>query len=1014
MFRPLCERDDAHALIAAATERARAGTGRLVLLRGATGTGRTAVLEAAAEHAEARGLKVLRVHCSPQDSDVPFSAVRECLSHVPDFAEPDPGRDDRETAVRLWRCLCAYAAESPVMVTVDDVHLADSASRRWLVEAARRVGRLPILLVATERSQYDVEPGPPGLTHALPPSLVSVHTLAPLGDIAAAALPRAAFPAAGPDWTAECVRAGAGSPLLLRALLDDLGGTGSGGGGTAYEDGGTAYEDGGAAYRDGGTAYGDRGAAYGDRGAAYGEFPPAGPQGTAAAEVPSVAARRATAGETPPAGPGADPSRRLPQPVPDSCAALYPGAYPAAVSWWLENAGTATAEVARALATLEQAWTTETTEDPAGLLAEATGTDPARVAGWLTAMARLGLLRPDPAGRPRYAHPLLRDAVLTGWPTARRERAHRVAAEAMLRRGGRVEAVARHLVRTPAVGLPWALRVLRDAVTAAVDESRPEDAVAYLRRALEEPVADDLRQRMLTELGSLEYAAADAPTAIARLGEALHLPAAPRDRARTAIALGTALAGRGEVGTALGVLRRTEGHLTGHPGLARTVRTASVLLSDHDHARRQDAYRRLSESAARSPERAGTAGRALLVRYEAAAGRISADEAMKRIRELLAEPGDPLSEPFLLGTAATVAQWADELDEAERLVERGLAGQRPSLLHPMRHALLLTRADIAAARGDHAALLAHLTDDTARRAPWTRGAPSDTDAHALLALVHTGRLEEARRFADGVDLRQDLDSWEPNRFLYARGALRAAVGDHAGALHDFLECGRRQSGHGVLSPVVTPWRTAVAECRLALGRTREALDLATEELRLARVWNTPRTVGRALRVLGTATGGRHGLDLTEEAVRVLRDARADTGMELAEALLARGRQLIDAGERVRARALLREAAERAEDKGALRLRALAWAALRDGGARRTGTDRTGSDALTGSERRIAELAAEGRTNAEIADLLHLARRTVETHLTSAYRKLRIRRRVELRAVLEPQGGPAPQGQGRRD
>ncbi|MCZ9339685.1 helix-turn-helix transcriptional regulator, partial [Streptomyces sp. TRM76130] len=94
---------------------------------------------------------------------------------------------------------------------------------------------------------------------------------------------------------------------------------------------------------------------------------------------------------------------------------------------------------------------------------------------------------------------------------------------------------------------------------------------------------------------------------------------------------------------------------------------------------------------------------------------------------------------------------------------------------------------------------------------------------------------------------------------------------------------------------------------------------------------------------------------------------------------------------------------RAEGQGALRLRALAQAALRGGGARRAGTDRTGRDALTGSERRIAELAADGRTNAEIADLLHLARRTVETHLTSAYRKLRIRRRTELRAVLGPQG-----------
>lgn len=66
---------------------------------------------------------------------------------------------------------------------------------------------------------------------------------------------------------------------------------------------------------------------------------------------------------------------------------------------------------------------------------------------------------------------------------------------------------------------------------------------------------------------------------------------------------------------------------------------------------------------------------------------------------------------------------------------------------------------------------------------------------------------------------------------------------------------------------------------------------------------------------------------------------------------------------------------------------------------------TGSGAPTGSERRIAELAADGRTNTEIADLLHLARRTVETHLTSAYRKLGIRRRTQLRTVLttEPEG-----------
>ncbi|CAL9501218.1 AAA family ATPase [Streptomyces sp. enrichment culture] len=1179
MTGPLRERDDAHALLAAEMERALAGTGRFVLVRGASGTGRTAVLESAARCAADRGLRLLRARCSPEDTAVPFSTVLQLLGPVPEFTDLAPGDDDRGSAARLWRVLRAYAADSPLLVAVDDVHLADEPSRRWLAEAARRIDRLPVLLVATERSQYDIDPRPAGLTQALSPSLVRTHTLAPLSDRAAAGLVRDAFPEACATWAAECVRAGAGSPLLLHALLDDLGGTPHPGG--------------------------------------------------------------------------------LP-PVPDTCASLYPGSYPAAVSWWLKSAGATTAEVARSLAALEQAWPSgpaprrgehrhalphpetappvtaygpvpetpaararrggdnapgcrdtwsaehdpapapdhggagapaapggagrntpdaplptpgvppygreappygrevssygrevsssgreasssygrevppygpdvssypedaspydtpappygtaavghgvpdpcaeppgphphpaepadavrgssyqqyeryeqyqqyqrneqypghprypwspftvpndgrpypapdaahggrsgpppyapgrtpqwraparpasppagEGAGDPVDVLAEAVGADPARIAGWLAAMTRLGLLRPDAGGRPRFAHPLLRDAVLTGWPRPRREAVHRAAAEAMLRRGDRVEAIARHLLRTPAVRLPWALRVLRDAVTVAVHDARPADAVAYLRRALDEPVSDGLRQRLLTELGSLEYASADTPAAIARLAEAQHLPADPRNRVRTAVALGTALAGRGEIRTAMEVLRRTEGRLAGHPDLARTVQTAGALLSDEDLATRREVYRWLSETGRNSPELLGTAGQALLVRYAATAALVSADEAMARVRDLLAQPGDPLAEPFLLGTAASVAQWADQLDEADRLVERGLAGQHPALLHPMQHALLNTRADIAAARGDHARLLA-----VAGHGSRPGTGPTNRDAHALMALVHTGRTDEALRFAERFDLREAPETWELNRYLYARGVLRAATGDPAGALHDFLECGRRQGAREVVSPVVTPWRTAVAECRLALGGGPEALALAAEELRLARVWNTPRTVGRALRVLGTATGGRRGLELAEEAVRTLRDAPADTHMELIPALLAQGRLLLAAGDRSHARARLREAAELAEHKGAVRWLAQADQSLREGGARRPVATRTGAGALTGSERRIAELAADGRTNTEIADLLHLARRTVETHLTSTYRKLRIRRRTELPGALRREARPNPQ------
>ncbi|MEU0895686.1 helix-turn-helix transcriptional regulator [Streptomyces massasporeus] len=942
------EHREAAALLAAGIARARSGTGGLVLLRGATGTGRTSVLEAAAEDAAAQGVRVLRARCAPGYAAGPFAAVHQLLESVVEFERPDPAGDEREQAALLRRILYAHAEETPMLLAVDDVHLADGPSYRWLVEAARHVGRLPlpVLLAVTERSQYDIEPPAPGFTHTLSPALVDTHTLAPLTADSAGGLVRAEHPDAPPEWIAACTRAGAGSPLLLRALLDDLGAV----------------------------------------------LPTAGPHrssGEASTHTPYP-------------------------PLPETSAALYPGSYPAAVHWWLDSAGPATAEVARVLAVLEEGRGGGTTEEPgggkpeepgrgateepagsapggAGLLAEVAGADPVRVAGWLTAMTGLGVLRPGPDGHPRYAHPLLRDAVLTGVPDARRRAVHRAAALAMLHRGAPTGVMARQLLLSGPVGAPWAPAVLRDAAALALRDGRSGQAVVFLRRALEEPLPEDHRQRILTELGSLECAGRDSSAGMTRLTEALRLHGTPQDRVRAAVALGTALAGRGRTRAAVEVLRTVDGQLSGHPDLGATLQTATALLSDQDQTVRQDVYRCLSDTAERSPELVGPAARALLVRYAATAALTSADDAMRRVRALLTEPAHPLTEPFLLGTAAALAQWADELDEADRLVDRGLAGQRPDLLHPMHAALLNTRADIAAARGEYALLPAE------RPAP--AHGPSNVHATTLIALVETGRAEEARRLADGFDLREAPDNWELNRFLYARGVQRAAAGDTAGALLDFLECGRRQTARDVVSPVVTPWRSAAAECRLALGSPREALALAEEELRLARVWNTPRTVGRSLRVLGTITGGRRGLRLAEEAVGLLTDAPAAAQGELAAALLAQGRQLTAAGERARARECLRTAARKAERLGAVRLRTLAEAALREGGARRAATVRTGSGSLTGSELRIARLAADGRTNAEIAGLLHLARRTVETHLTSTYKKLGIRRRAELGQAL---------------
>ena len=63
--------------------------------------------------------------------------------------------------------------------------------------------------------------------------------------------------------------------------------------------------------------------------------------------------------------------------------------------------------------------------------------------------------------------------------------------------------------------------------------------------------------------------------------------------------------------------------------------------------------------------------------------------------------------------------------------------------------------------------------------------------------------------------------------------------------------------------------------------------------------------------------------------------------------------------------------------------------------------RTREVGLTPAEQRVAALVAEGRTNREVAAALVLGERTVETHLTHIYAKLRIRSRTELARVYEP-------------
>jgi len=124
-------------------------------------------------------------------------------------------------------------------------------------------------------------------------------------------------------------------------------------------------------------------------------------------------------------------------------------------------------------------------------------------------------------------------------------------------------------------------------------------------------------------------------------------------------------------------------------------------------------------------------------------------------------------------------------------------------------------------------------------------------------------------------------------------------------------------------------------------------------------------------------------------------------LEHARALVDLGAALRRANRRAEARDELTTGLELAEVCGAHGLAQHARTELLAAGGRSSEPEGTGLEQLTASERRVAELAAEGRSNPEIAQTLFVTRKTVETHLGRVYRKLDISGRADLARVLDP-------------
>jgi ATP/maltotriose-dependent transcriptional regulator MalT len=283
-------------------------------------------------------------------------------------------------------------------------------------------------------------------------------------------------------------------------------------------------------------------------------------------------------------------------------------------------------------------------------------------------------------------------------------------------------------------------------------------------------------------------------------------------------------------------------------------------------------------------------------------------------------------------------------------------------------------------------------------------------AAALLCEIELerGQLDAAQAALARLNLAEEVPDSALFQFaLYSRGLLRVARGDLDAARADLLLCGQRELALGGITPAAMAWRSHAAVVAARLGDREQAASLAAEEVALARALGTPRALGIALCGLGVVTGGQAGIDALDEAVIELAGSAAR--LEHARALRELGAALRRDNRRRAARAPLSEALALAGECGADALARRARDELLAAGGRPRRAALRGPDALTPSERRVADLAAAGLANREIAGELVVTVRTVEFHLSRAYTKLGVGSRRDLARALNRDGEPEPRG-----
>lgn len=632
--------------------------------------------------------------------------------------------------------------------------------------------------------------------------------------------------------------------------------------------------------------------------------------------------------------------------------------------------------------------------DP-GIAVELAGIDPEVGDDAVARLQRDRLLREAPDGRVEYVHPLFQQILYDEMPTATRLRLHARAFGLLARRGLQAEA-AEHALRGNMAGDEHAITVLERVGRSALAVGATETAARYLTCA--HRLAGD---RADPGLGLI---AGQALIAVGRATAAVEMfgSVSRQEVADVRVAAQAAwLSGRGSY--LVGEHRRAEQELARAADLAAAQAPEIAVEALLDHA----TFRHLTEGvralplATRALECAADVGPALRRRAASARGYIAflgadiagLDQVTQAAREIEDDPAAQLTDVQgtwgALANHAYATKWAERFAECEQAfnlvigaAERAGAINTLSFLYVARSELLIRVGRLLEARAsvEQAWAIKDL-------APMSERFIAVGQAWILLL---SGDLEECeRRCAQVEQSATGLSDVGTLIYVwYFRGRRALHEGDLVAACSLFDLLDETTERFGFREPCLVPWGRDAITAYIRTGRCESAARLVSrlEDVseRLPCVW--PRiaaATGRALLADDRSTAE------AEFSTALALHEDTDLPLEKVETQLLYGGWLRQNGQTARARPILAEAATTAAQAEAHWLVVRAHKELRLASGRRRTTD---PRELTPAERQAAALAAQGLTNAQIAERLFITVRTVETHLSRVYRKLDMSRR----------------------